>query len=89
MNAIFHFVLFYFCAVIHAHMQLYFVDNSRERDLLSIPSNTGSLRLVQWPLFLLSSKVDVTWKFVGDRFLWCTVIEACAEYVIFSRSCWQ
>lgn len=29
----------------------------REMDLLSIPSNTGSLRLVQWPLFLLSSKV--------------------------------
>ncbi|KAK7824056.1 callose synthase 9 [Quercus suber] len=29
----------------------------RERDLLSIPSNTGSLRLVQWPLFLLSSKI--------------------------------
>lgn len=27
-------------------------------DLLSIPSNTGSLRLVQWPLFLLSSKVQ-------------------------------
>lgn len=26
-------------------------------DLLKIPSNTGSLRLVQWPLFLLSSKV--------------------------------
>lgn len=33
---------------------LYFV---REMDLLSMPSNTGSLRLVQWPLFLLSSKV--------------------------------
>lgn len=31
---------------------------SREMDLLSIPSNTGSLRLVQWPLFLLSSKVE-------------------------------
>ncbi|XP_056174937.1 callose synthase 10 [Syzygium oleosum] len=30
---------------------------NREMDLLSIPSNTGSLRLVQWPLFLLSSKI--------------------------------
>ncbi|VFQ97396.1 unnamed protein product [Cuscuta campestris] len=29
----------------------------REMDLLSMPSNTGSLRLVQWPLFLLSSKI--------------------------------
>ncbi|PWA59606.1 glucan synthase-like 8 [Artemisia annua] len=28
-----------------------------EMDLLSMPSNTGSLRLVQWPLFLLSSKI--------------------------------
>ena len=25
--------------------------------MLSIPSNTGSLKLVQWPLFLLCSKV--------------------------------
>ncbi|XP_024168978.1 callose synthase 10 [Rosa chinensis] len=33
-----------------------FISN-REKDLLSIPSNTGSLRLVQWPLFLLSSKI--------------------------------
>jgi len=31
----------------------------REMDLLSIPSNTGSLRLVQWPLFLLCSKVQL------------------------------
>lgn len=31
--------------------------SNREMDLLSIPSNTGSLRLVQWPLFLLSSKI--------------------------------
>ncbi|KAK7281994.1 hypothetical protein RIF29_10435 [Crotalaria pallida] len=31
--------------------------NNREMDLLSMPSNTGSLRLVQWPLFLLSSKI--------------------------------
>ncbi|KAL6997050.1 Callose synthase 10, variant 2 [Sarracenia purpurea var. burkii] len=33
-----------------------FISN-REMDLLSMPSNTGSLRLVQWPLFLLSSKI--------------------------------
>ncbi|XP_028116346.1 callose synthase 10 isoform X1 [Camellia sinensis] len=33
-----------------------FISN-REKDLLSMPSNTGSLRLVQWPLFLLSSKI--------------------------------
>ncbi|BFG32377.1 hypothetical protein CerSpe_186510 [Prunus speciosa] len=33
-----------------------FISN-REMDLLCIPSNTGSLRLVQWPLFLLSSKI--------------------------------
>ncbi|XVF54616.1 hypothetical protein PTKIN_Ptkin05aG0196000 [Pterospermum kingtungense] len=31
--------------------------SNRERDLLLIPSNRGSLRLVQWPLFLLSSKI--------------------------------
>ncbi|KAE8123986.1 hypothetical protein FH972_018899 [Carpinus fangiana] len=31
--------------------------SNREMDLLCIPSNTGSLRLVQWPLFLLSSKI--------------------------------
>ncbi|KAM7475705.1 hypothetical protein LguiB_022948 [Lonicera macranthoides] len=31
--------------------------SNREMDLLSMPSNTGSLRLVQWPLFLLSSKI--------------------------------
>ncbi|CAM8922119.1 unnamed protein product [Rhodiola kirilowii] len=30
---------------------------NREMDLLYMPSNTGSLRLVQWPLFLLSSKI--------------------------------
>ncbi|GER25525.1 3 glucan synthase [Striga asiatica] len=29
----------------------------KEMDLLSMPSNTGSLKLVQWPLFLLSSKI--------------------------------
>uniref|UniRef100_A0A1J3EUH6 1,3-beta-glucan synthase n=1 Tax=Noccaea caerulescens TaxID=107243 RepID=A0A1J3EUH6_NOCCA len=33
--------------------------SNREMDLLSIPSNTGSLRLVQWPLFLLCSKILV------------------------------
>lgn len=33
-----------------------FIGN-REMDLLSIPSNAGSLKLVQWPLFLLSSKI--------------------------------
>ncbi|XP_031403212.1 callose synthase 10 isoform X2 [Punica granatum] len=31
--------------------------SNREMDLLCMPSNTGSLRLVQWPLFLLSSKI--------------------------------
>ncbi|KAH7865146.1 hypothetical protein Vadar_002820 [Vaccinium darrowii] len=31
--------------------------SNREKDLLSMPSNSGSLRLVQWPLFLLSSKI--------------------------------
>nr|GEV05479.1 callose synthase 10 [Tanacetum cinerariifolium] len=31
--------------------------SNREMDLLYMPSNTGSLRLVQWPLFLLSSKI--------------------------------
>ncbi|KAI3727018.1 hypothetical protein L1987_66825 [Smallanthus sonchifolius] len=31
--------------------------SNREMDLLSMPSNTGSLRLVQWPLFLLSGKI--------------------------------
>ncbi|XP_020112888.1 callose synthase 10 [Ananas comosus] len=31
--------------------------SNREMDLLVIPSNCGSLRLVQWPLFLLTSKI--------------------------------
>ncbi|KAE9608552.1 hypothetical protein Lal_00020821 [Lupinus albus] len=35
-----------------------FIGN-REMELLSMPSNTGSLRLVQWPLFLLSSKIPM------------------------------
>ena len=30
----------------------------REMDLLMMPSNCGNLRLVQWPLFLLTSKVS-------------------------------
>ncbi|XP_078444435.1 glucan synthase-like 8 [Wolffia australiana] len=31
--------------------------SNREMDLLSMPSNSGGLKLVQWPLFLLCSKV--------------------------------
>lgn len=31
--------------------------SNREMDLLSMPSNRGIIRLVQWPLFLLSSKI--------------------------------
>ncbi|KAH7655757.1 1,3-beta-glucan synthase protein [Dioscorea alata] len=31
--------------------------NNREMSLLSIPSNCGSLKIVQWPLFLLYSKI--------------------------------
>ncbi|CAL9766223.1 unnamed protein product [Musa acuminata subsp. burmannicoides] len=33
--------------------------NNREMDLLSIPSNSGTWRLVQWPLFLLTSKIPL------------------------------
>lgn len=33
-----------------------FISN-REKDLLSMPSNAGTLPLVQWPLFLLNSKI--------------------------------
>ncbi|KAK9734060.1 hypothetical protein RND81_04G111900 [Saponaria officinalis] len=33
-----------------------FIGN-REKDLLTMPINTGTLPLVQWPLFLLSSKI--------------------------------
>lgn len=36
---------------------VFFFFVSREMDLLSMPSNRGIIRLVQWPLFLLSSKV--------------------------------
>lgn len=45
-----------FCTT-HLNHTFKFFD-CREMDLLSIPSNTGSLRLVQWPLFLLCSKVQ-------------------------------
>ncbi|CAD6212301.1 unnamed protein product [Miscanthus lutarioriparius] len=31
--------------------------SNREMDLLMMPSNCGNLRLVQWPLFLLTSKI--------------------------------
>ncbi|KAJ3690938.1 hypothetical protein LUZ61_020102 [Rhynchospora tenuis] len=31
--------------------------SNRERDLLMMPSNCGSLKMVQWPLFLLTSKI--------------------------------
>ncbi|URD86784.1 callose synthase [Musa troglodytarum] len=33
--------------------------SNREMDLLSIPSNSGTWRLVQWPLFLLTSKIPL------------------------------
>ena len=39
----------------HDHPTTFYI--LREKDLLLIPSNRGSLRLVQWPLYLLSSKV--------------------------------
>ncbi|KAJ3672614.1 hypothetical protein LUZ60_007335 [Juncus effusus] len=31
--------------------------SNRERDLLIMPSNCGTVKLVQWPLFLLTSKI--------------------------------
>ncbi|XP_042505400.1 callose synthase 10-like isoform X2 [Macadamia integrifolia] len=40
--------------------------SNREKDLLSIPSNAGSLRLVQWPLFLLSSKIFLALDYALD-----------------------
>lgn len=49
------------------YLFLFFLHTYRERDLLEIPSNTGSLRLVQWPLFLLSSKVFLV---THMSFLW-------------------
>ncbi|KAL3618534.1 Callose synthase 10 [Castilleja foliolosa] len=33
--------------------------SNREMDLLSMPSNTGSLKLVQWPLFLILLAIDL------------------------------
>ncbi|XP_008788670.2 callose synthase 10 isoform X2 [Phoenix dactylifera] len=42
-----------------------FIGN-REMDLLSIPSNSGSFRLVQWPLFLLTSKILLAIDFALD-----------------------
>ncbi|WOL18279.1 callose synthase 10 [Canna indica] len=33
--------------------------SNREMDLLSIPSNSGRWRLVQWPLFLLTGKIPL------------------------------
>ncbi|PQM37261.1 callose synthase 10 [Prunus yedoensis var. nudiflora] len=45
-----------------------FISN-REMDLLCIPSNTGSLRLVQWPLFLLSSKADLWNRICRDEYM--------------------
>ncbi|PKA50093.1 Callose synthase 10 [Apostasia shenzhenica] len=39
--------------------------SNREMDLLSMPSNSGSLRLVQWPLFLLSSKIPYAIELAG------------------------
>jgi hypothetical protein len=80
--------LFTVCVVISIHISLHLFNASREMDLLCIPSNTGSLRLVQWPLFLLSSKVDVTWNIIGDRLFWYTVIPCLLNHIVFSRSCW-
>lgn len=41
--------------------------NNREMDLLSIPSNSGRLRLAQWPLFLLSGKILMAIDLALDR----------------------
>lgn len=41
-----------------------FISN-REMDLLSMPSNSGNLILVQWPLFLLSSKIPYALELAG------------------------
>ncbi|XP_010516914.1 PREDICTED: callose synthase 10 [Camelina sativa] len=65
--------------------------SNREMDLLSIPSNTGSLRLVQWPLFLLCSKIlvaidlamecketqDVLWRQVCDDEYMAYAVQEC------------
>ncbi|KAG0453842.1 hypothetical protein HPP92_025146 [Vanilla planifolia] len=52
--------------------------NNREMDLLSMPSNSGSLRLVQWPLFLLSSKIPYAIELAGacedtQLYLWNSI----------------
>ncbi|MCL7026736.1 hypothetical protein MKW94_027145 [Papaver nudicaule] len=52
--------------------------SNREMDLLCIPSNSGSLRLVQWPLFLLSSKILLAMDLALDckdtqRDLWARI----------------
>eukprot|EP00252_Welwitschia_mirabilis_P020487 TRINITY_DN5035_c0_g1_i1.p1 TRINITY_DN5035_c0_g1~~TRINITY_DN5035_c0_g1_i1.p1 ORF type:complete len:1905 (-),score=310.30 TRINITY_DN5035_c0_g1_i1:173-5887(-) len=40
---------------------------NREMDLLCIPSNTGKLSLVQWPLFLLVSKIFLALELAADK----------------------
>lgn len=61
-------------------------------DLLSCPSNTGSLRLVQWPLFLLSSKVQVKPdNFTLKRYDWpisVTYPDVISCSVLCYRFCW-
>ncbi|XP_006655702.1 callose synthase 10 [Oryza brachyantha] len=39
---------------------------NREMDLLMMPSNCGNLRLVQWPLFLLTSKIMLANDYASD-----------------------
>ncbi|EOA26452.1 hypothetical protein CARUB_v10022498mg [Capsella rubella] len=65
--------------------------SNREMDLLSIPSNTGSLRLVQWPLFLLCSKIlvaidlamecketqDILWRQICDDEYMAYAVQEC------------
>lgn len=41
--------------------------NNREMELLLIPSNSGSLNSVQWPLFLLSSKIFLAIDLAVER----------------------
>ncbi|KAM0882138.1 hypothetical protein ACQ4PT_032510 [Festuca glaucescens] len=40
--------------------------SNREMDLLMMPSNCGNLRLVQWPLFLLTSKIMLANDYASD-----------------------
>ncbi|VAI68706.1 unnamed protein product [Triticum turgidum subsp. durum] len=40
--------------------------SNREMDLLMMPSNCGTLRLVQWPLFLLTSKIMLANDYASD-----------------------